>query len=519
MLTILSNLSQGPGPTWAHLVDTVLLDYVMNTLILMAGVGGICVVIGVGAAWFVSNFDFPGRGYLQWGLILPLSIPTYIVAYTYAGIFDFTGPLQRLLTPFLDRKVSLPDIMNIGGVTVVMAMVLFPYVYLISRASFLNNSRRLIEASQILGQSPTRTFFKIAFPVARPAVVAGLSLAFMEVLNDYGAVKYYGVTTFTTGIFRAWFSLGDSSAAIYLSSILMLFVLLLLAIEKLHRGKMGFAEDKSSFGHFYRIRLSGTKALAVSIFCFLPFLFGFLIPVAQLVSWSIQTAGGLVPLEVLRWVVNSFGLAVLASFITVAFSVILIFCSRTLGGSWIRPAAKLATIGYSIPGAIIAIGILIPLLALDRQISVIFNSLFEGPGPGLVLSGTVFALVVAYTVRYLAVAFNPIESGFEKIGDPLIEASRSLGRGLFATLRRINLPLLRTAALAGAILVFVDLLKELPLTLILRPFNFDTLATKTYELASDELIPQSASPSLIIIGIGIIPIFLLNRLLERKPDQ
>jgi iron(III) transport system permease protein len=509
--------SDGSGEVWTHLVDTVLADYVLNSLGLVLVVSILTLLLGVSSAWIVSTCDIPFRKHFEWVLILPLAIPTYIAAYTYAGIFDYTGPIQAFLRGNGWIGVNYIDIMNFWGIAVVMSLVLFPYVYVVARSSFINQSATLLEASRILGSSSWQTFFKIALPISRPAIIGGLSLVVMEVLNDYGAVKYYGVNTFTTGIFRAWFSLGDSSAAINLSSMLMLFIFILISAERWQRGSRLLDEGGHTGRPLQRYQLKGWKKLAAWLVCFIPLFLGFMAPVFQLFLWSYQTIEKVLNDDFIMLMTNSFSLALLSAFLCVSLSLIILYAVRLNPTRFFKLLAKLATLGYSIPGAVIAIGIMIPMLGFDKVLIDFWKDAF-GTKIGLIFSGTIFALTFSYVVRFLTVAVNPLDAAFKKFSNTMDEASHSLGAGSLKTLWKINLPLVRSALLSGGILVFVDILKELPLTLILRPFNFHTLATKAYELASDEMVAESATPSLIIILIGILPIILLNRLMK-TPDK
>ena len=507
--------SEGSGEVWSHLVDTVLIDYVLNSVGLVIVVSALTLLIGVSAAWVVSTCDIPLRRHFEWVLILPLAIPTYIAAYTYAGIFDYTGPIQSFLRNNGWIGLEYIDIMNFWGIAIVMSLVLFPYVYVVARSSFINQSATLLEASRILGSGSWQTFFKVALPITRPAIIGGLSLVMMEVLNDYGAVKYYGVNTFTTGIFRAWFSLGDPAAAINLSAILMLFILLLISAERWQRGSNMLDEGGHTSRPMQRYQLKGWKKLLAFMVCFTPLFLGFMAPVFQLFLWSAQTIHKVWNEDFITLMTNSFSLALLSAFLCVSISLIILYAVRINSTSFFRFLSKMASLGYSIPGAVIAIGIMIPMLGLDKVIIDLWKQSF-GTRIGLIFSGTLFALTFSYVVRFLTVAINPVDAAFKKFSNSMEEASHSLGASSFKTLIKINLPLIKSALLSGGILVFVDILKELPLTLILRPFNFHTLATKAYELASDEMVAESATPSLIIILIGVIPIIVLNRLMKTQ---
>ncbi len=514
ILTIIFHIFQGPGETMQHLARTVLSDYIFNTLFLMAGVGILSLIIGLSTAWLITTCNFPGRSYFEWALILPLAVPTYIIAFTYAGIFDYAGPFQNLFSLF---GLTAPriNIMSLWGVVFIMSFVLYPYVYVIARASFTNQSKTILESSRILGAGAFRSFFSVALPVIRPAVVGGVSLVLMEVLNDYGAVKYYGISTFTTGIFRAWLSLGDFNAAIYLSTILMLFVLVLIIIERVQRGKARFDEGGTINRPIRRYKLSKVQKTSCFIVCSIPLIFGFLVPLMQLLTWSYQTAHKIINVQFFELVVNSFTVALTAALFCVLVAIVLIYAVKLNQKILIRGLAKISILGYSIPGAVIAVGVMIPLLFIDKSLISTLERITGGTF-GLILSGTTFALIFAYVVRFLAVGYNPIDSGFKKVCNNLDEASRSLGISPLKTLLKIDLPLIKSTIFSGALLVFVDVLKELPLTLILRPFNFDTLATKAFELAGDEMVAESANPAIIIIATGILPIIFLSSLISKK---
>ena len=503
--------------TWRHMAATVLPDYLINSAILMVGVGALALVIGVTTAWLVAAYEFPGRSFFEWSLVLPLAVPTYIIAYTYAGIFDYWGPVQALLEsvwPAMANAHIRGLIMSREGVMLMMALVLYPYVYVITRASFLKQSASALEMARLLGRGPWHTFFWVALPMARPAVAGGLTLVLMEVLNEYGAVKYYGIPTFTTGIFRAWFPLNDTGAAIRLSGLLLLFVFSLIVLERLQRGRARFDDGGATARPAQRVTLKGGGALAAFAVCMAPLAFGFLVPVAQLASWAAGAAVGFVDIRFLLLTVNSFGLAVVAATLIVGVALLIGYAVRLRPTPLLRLASRVAVLGYSIPGAVIAVGVFIPLVWMDRRVSSVAQAAF-GASTGLLLSGTLVALVFAYVVRFLAVALNPVDSGFKQVCGNLDETSRSLGVSPMRTLLKVDLPLLKGTLLSAALLVFVDVLKELPLTLILRPFNFDTLATRAYQLATDELVAQSAIPALLIIVVGLAPVIVLNKLIGR----
>ena len=515
LFTIVFKLFDSPGESWSHIVDNLLLGYFQNTILLLLGVAVLTFFLGVSTAWIVSNYEFPGRRYFEWLLILPLGFPGYIMAYTYVGILDYSGPIQSFMRNSLDIQVtgSLLDIMNLPGAIFILSITLFPYVFLISRASFVQQSKTFQEASFLLGANRMVTFYKVALPMARPAIVAGIALASMEVLNDYGTVKYFGVNTFTTGIFRAWFSMGDAMTAIYLAGILMVFVFLILFLESLQRGSKQYSTVNGINKPTARVYPNPYKKILFPTFCALIFSISFLIPFLQLVYWISFTYKKVIGLEFFLLIFRSFGLAAISGIFIVVLAVILLYAHRLSPFKWVKNITKISTLGYAVPGAVIAVGIMIPLLAVDKWI---YNTFWNGTTAGLFISGTLFALIFAYIVRFMAVGYNPVETGFQKTGMHINEASRLLGTGSTRTLWKIDLPLIKTSLISGIILVFVDVLKELPLTLILRPFNFHTLATKAFDMATNEMIAESANAAVIIILTGIIPIIFLNRLIQKR---
>ena len=515
LFTIFIKLFDSPGGSWSHIANNLLIGYFQNTILLLLGVAVMTFLLGVSTAWLVSNYEFPGRKYFEWLLILPLGFPGYIMAYTYVGILDYTGPIQVFFRNTFDLHVkgSLIDIMNLPGAVFILSITLFPYVFLITRSSFLQQSKTLQEASFLLGANRFKTFYKVALPMARPAIVAGIALASMEVLNDYGTVKYFGVNTFTTGIFRAWFSMGDSSTAIYLAAILMVFVFVILYLESLQRGNRQYSSVNGIQKPTSRVHPSLGKKVFFTGICTTIFLLSFLFPFLQLVNWVSQTYAKMVNQDFFLLIYRSFGLAAISGVLIVILSIVLLYALRLSPFKWVKNITKIATLGYAIPGAVIAVGVMIPFIALDKWI---YNTLFTSQVAGLIFSGTLFALVFAYIVRFMAVGYNPVEAGFQNIGIHVNEASRLLGVRSTWTLWKIDLPLIKTSLVSGILLVFVDVLKELPLTLILRPFNYQTLATKAFDMATNEMIAESANAALIIILTGIIPIMFLNRLIKKR---
>ncbi|HZH87356.1 MAG TPA: iron ABC transporter permease [Brumimicrobium sp.] len=506
-------LFSGPGETWSHIVKYLLPEYIWNSLYLVIFCSILVLLFGVSSAWLVSRFDFPFRRHLEWLLILPLAIPSYIVAYAYAGIFDYGGSIDLIF-----RQLNLDfiriDIMNKAGLAFVLSISLFPYVYVSARAFFLNQANNLLEASKMLGVGERKTFFKLMLPLARPAIVAGLVLVLMEVLNDYGAAKYYGVNTFTTGIFRSWFSLEEPETAVYLSALLVVIIFALILFEKWQVRKIKFTSSKSNSTQILRKKPNRPLKWLIFSVVFLPLLLGFILPVAQLIYWAALTASTVFDMEFILISLQSFGIAITSAVITVFFALILIYFSKWSALRFINNIARVGVLGYAIPGAVIAIGIMIPTLALDKWLIDIFSKF--GIDSGLIINGTLIALFYAYAVRFLAVAYNPIESTALKVDNSIPDSSKVLGVGNLKTFFKIEFPLIKTGVFSAVILVFIDVMKELPLTLILKPYHIDTLAVKAYEYASDEMVMEAATPSLLIIFTAMIPVMFLNKLLIKK---
>ena len=498
---------------WQHLVATVLGDYLLNTLYLSLGVGIGVLLLGVPLAWLCSMCEFPGRAWFEWLLLLPLAMPAYIIAYTYTGMLDFSGPVQTSLRDLMGWTYGdywFPNIRSLGGAILMLALVLFPYVYLLARAAFLEQSICVLEVSRTLGCNQWQSFFRVALPLARPAIMTGLALALMETLADFGTVQYFGVTTFTTGIFRTWYGLGDHAAASQLAALLMSFVFILLLLEQASRRRARYYHSSGKYAQIKRIALTGGKAWAAVLLASLTLLLGFLIPMAQLASWGFANWQAQIDSSFLRLIQHSLGLAISAACCALILALILGYGKRLNPSPLVSLAARLASIGYAIPGTVIAIGVLIPFAWLDTQINQ-WSQTVLGMKLGLLLSGSLFILLFAYNVRFLAVSLQTVEAGLGKIKPTLDNAGRSLGLSPHAVLWKLHMPLMKGSLLTAVLLVFVDVLKELPATLILRPFNFNTLAVRTYELASDERLAEAGLPALMIVATGIIPVILLSR--------
>ncbi len=511
VISIAVKLFYGPGESWGHIVNYLLWDYISNSFFLVFACSLLVLTIGVSTAWLVSRFEFPFRKQLEWLLILPLAIPTYIVAYAYAGIFDYGGTLELIFNWF-GWGFSRVDIMNKYGLAFVLSISLFPYVYVSSRAFFLNQASNLLEASKMLGVGEMKSFFRLMLPLARPAIIAGLILVLMEVLNDYGAAQYYGVNTFTTGIFRAWFSLEEPETAIYLSALLIVIVFTLILFEKWQRKDVRVSSLRSNSQHI-RLpkgnRLPGYLILGAVL---LPVTLGFFVPILQLFYWGTLVAHKVLNHDFLILSLQSFGLAFFTAIVTVFLAVLLIYFSKWNAIGFIKSLSRLGIMGYAIPGAVVAIGIMIPTLAFDKWLIGVIDYMFSIK-TGLLINGTLVALIYAYCIRFMAVAYNPIESTSLKVSSSIPDSSKMLGAGNLRTFFKVEFPLIKTGILSAVILVFIDILKELPLTLILKPYHINTLAVKAYEYASDEMVMEAAIPSLLIILTATIPVIFLNRLL------
>jgi iron(III) transport system permease protein len=507
-------LTGGTGDTWRHLLATVLPEYLSNSIWLCLGVGLGVAAMGTGAAWLVALNDFPGRRMAEWALLLPMAMPAYVLAYTYTDFLQFVGPVQSSLRESFGWNKGdywFPDVRSLGGAIVLFSCVLYPYVYLLVRTAFLERAGGMIEAARALGLSPWQGFWRVSIPLARPAIAAGMALALMETLADYGTVAYFAVQTFTTGIYRAWFSLGDRIAAAQLAATLLGFVALLILLERVSRGRARY-HDSSGRRRATRQVLTGWPALLAQLGCAIPIVIGFLLPALLLLRLATGDAGEQAEGFAARFLIlarNSFVLAALAAGLAALLALLLGFAARD-GKALPRLAARIVGLGYAVPGSVIAVGVLIPVTRLDHLLAGLWQQL-TGVNPGLILTGGIAALVYAYLARFLAIALQTVDAGLGRITPSMEAAARSLGSSPAETLRRVHLPLLRGSLLTAALLVFVDVMKELPATLVMRPFNFDTLATQTFTLAADERLAEASNAALAIVVVGLLPIILLAR--------
>jgi len=514
-----TNLFVPGGEAWAHLASTVLPDYALNSAVLVVLVAAGTTVVGVACAWVVANCEFPGRRGLEWALALPLAMPAYVIAYAYTDALQFAGPVQSALRASFGWAAGdywFPEIRSLPGAAAMFVAVLYPYVYLLARVAFLDQSNSLAEAGRTLGLRPWQAFFRVSLPLARPAVAAGAALACMETLADFGTVSYFGVQTFTTGIFRAWLSMGEPVAAAKLSVILLAFVVLLLGVERLARRRARF-HDSPSPRRRARLALSPRAAAAALAVCIVPLAIGFAIPAAILVRLAMKGGDGQFGARFATLAANSFLVASVTAAIAVALAVVMAYGARISRSPTAAAMNRVAALGYAVPGAVIAVGVLIPAAKLDNLLADAVEATF-GVSIGLVLTGSLVALVYAYLIRFLAVALQTVEAGLSRITPAMEDAARSLGLGPGETLARVHLPMMRTSLVTAALLVFVDVMKELPATFVMRPFNFDTLAVQAYNLASDERLAEASTASLAIVAVGLLPLIVAARRMVRPEE-
>jgi len=507
----------GTGDTWAHLAATVLPDYIVTTLWLCLGVGLGVTALGVGSAWLVTRHQFPGRAAFEWALVLPLAMPAYVMAYTYTDLLQYVGPVQTALREaFGWRRADywFPDVRSIGGAVLMFSLVLYPYVYLMARTAFLERGGATLEVARSLGLTPWQGWLRVSLPMARPAIAGGVALALMETLADFGTVSYFAVQTFTTGIYRAWFSLGDRVAAAQLALVLLAFVIGVLVFERLSRGGRRFAETSLRHSGTPRLPLAGARAALAVAACAVPLVGGFLLPAGLLLRMALTEGDAQFGERFVRLTGNSVLLAGLTALLAVALALLIGYAARVHRGAPMRWAHRVAGLGYALPGSVIAVGVLIPVTRLDHALAALLREVF-GWQVGLLFTGGIAALVYACLVRYLTAAMQAVEAGLAKITPSMDQAARSLGHTPAQTLWRVHLPLLRGSALTAGLLVFIDVMKELPATLVMRPFNFDTLATQTYTLAADERLAEASTAALAIVVVGLLPMVVICRQIAR----
>lgn len=517
VVAIVSSLWQPQFEVWAHLFDTVLADYFLNSLFLVLGVAVLSLALGIGSAWLVACCQLPGKAWFEWLLLLPMAMPAYIIAYTYTGILDFSGPIQtqiREATGWGYGDYYFPEIRSLGGAILMMALVLYPYIYVLARTAFAGQSVSSWQAARGLGLKPWQVFMRVSLPMARPAIVSGLALVLMETLADYGTVQYFGVSVLSTGIYRTWFGLDNVLAASQLAAALLFFVVLLLALEFYGRRASSFAQKGLTMGQQSLALKPWQQVLAV-VLCAIPLVLGFLWPFIQLAYWAFIESEEAFDASYWQLLLNSLALAAFTAVLAVSLALALVYMRRLVKSKLIAIAVATAGLGYALPGTVIAVGVMRPFAAFDQSINAYLEQSFAYQ-PGLIFSGTLFALIFAYLVRFMAVSINSVQAGMNAITPSMDEAARGLGLRPWAVVRRVHLPLLRGGLLSALLLVFVDTLKELPATLVLRPFNFNTLAVRSYELANDEQLINAAPAVITIVLAGLLPVILLNRSMSKS---
>ena len=505
VVTLLS-LAQPAGPIWEHLRDTVLNEYLLNTLGLMLMTGGLSLLLGVSTGWLIGACQFRGRATLSWLLMLPLASPAYIVAYVYTDLLEVSGPVQTTLRSWLSLGINdlqFPPIRNLTGAAVLLSLVLYPYIYLLCRNSFAGRSGVQFDAARVLGHGPFSAFFRVALPAARPAIVGGLALVLMETLADFGVVSYFSVPTFSTGIFRTWLGLGDPQAALKLASLMLLFVIVLVGLEESNRRG---AVDRSDIAGSSQINLTGIRAFFAIAACVLPIVLGFVIPAVTLAIYAADNVNAVTQAKFTQLALNSLLLAMAAGIGVTLIAWVLAYVKRLRPSPLTHGLIRVSTLGYALPGILLAVALLKPVGGFDAWLMETWSGLSTP-----LLSGSLFLLVYAYVCRFLTVAYQSVDSGFAGISHDIDAAARTLGSTTNEMIRKIHFPLLRPSIFAACLLVFVDVMRELPATLILRPFNFDTLATQVYRLASDERLAEASGAALLIVILGVLPVVLLQR--------
>ena len=509
LLLVFSGWLQPENDVWKHLAETVLDDLIINTLVLLAGVSVGVLLLGVGFAWLTTLCEFPGRKFFDWALMLPLAVPAYVLAFVALGVLDFAGPVQTLMRSWFGNDVWFPQIRTTAGVIIVLVLVLYPYVYMLTRSAFLTQGQGTLDAARILGLGPWGAFFKVALPMARPAIVAGASLALMETLADFGTVAVFNYDTFTTAIYKAWFGLFNLQAASQLASLLLLFVALALIGESRLRGKARYHETSRS-SQPRRVKLSGIRGWSATLSASLIFGLAFVLPLIQLLLWAWEVVSEDLDSRYFDLLWHTLLLGATAAVLTVIGALVLSLAKRRNEDLLTKSSVRIATMGYALPGSVLAVGVMLTFTGFDNFINAVWR-MFGGASLGQVLGGTVAALLMAYMVRFLAVAHGPIDSGLGRIKPSLSEAARTLGSGSREVLQRVYLPLLRPGLLTALLLVLVDVMKEMPATLLLRPFGWDTLAVRIYEMTSEGEWERAALPAVTLILVGLLPVIFLVR--------
>jgi iron(III) transport system permease protein len=512
ILVIFFSFTQPEPEIWEHIVKTLLMELLQNTLVLCIGVMAGSFIIGVGSAWLTTMYDFPGRKTINWALMLPLAMPTYVLAFVFIGLFDFSGPVQAVLRSIFSGHLGwFPEIRSTGGVIVVMTLALYPYVYLLARNAFKTQGKRSLEVCQVLGCGQTMAFFKVALPMARPWIASGLMLVLMETLADFGAVSVFNFDTFTTGIYKAWFGFFSlAAAAAQLSSVLLAVILVVILIEQQLRSRMRFDQVGRMTAETSRIRLDGFKKWAASASMAFIIFIAFILPCAQLLIWSVESISVELNAVYYGLIIRSLSLSFLAAAVITGTGLLLAYTQRQHNDLTTTWTIRVSTLGYAIPGTVLAVGVVIIVGFADRQVIWFADQLF-GVRLSPLFQGSILVVFFAYTVRFLTVGFNGISSAMHRITKNIDEASQLLGASGVKLLARIHIPILKNGLYTAVILVFVDVMKEMPITLMTRPFGWDTLAVKIFELTSEGEWQRAALPSLTLVIAGLIPLILLNK--------
>ncbi|MHC8493328.1 ABC transporter permease [Thalassospira sp. SM2505] len=504
---------------WPHLASTMLPRYVKNTAVLMLGVGIGVTLIGVSAAWVVTMCKLPGKRFFEWAMLLPMAVPAYIVAYVYTDLLEYAGPVQGILRDIYGWQSAadywFPDIRTKGGAIMVLSLTLYPYVYMLARAAFLAQSICVIEAARVLGRSAWSSFVTVALPLARPAIVVGVVIALMETLNDFGTIDFFAVHTLTAGVFNVWLGMGNAGGAAQIALTMLAVVIALLVIERYSRRRQRFHDTTNRYQELPGYDLGPVAKAGALAICILPIVLGFVIPSTVLIYYSVGYFDQSWTADFFEFAGNSLLVSGLATALAVGCALFMAYALRLFPQPVLKFFVRLSSVGYAVPGAVLAIGVLIPFARFDNALDAIMRDTF-GISTGLLLSGTVFALVFAYAVRFMAVSYGSIEAALGKVRPSMDDAARTLGESPWGTLKRIHFPMVRGGILAASVLVFVDGMKELPATLILRPFNFDTLATHVYQYAKDEMIEQAALGALTIVLVGVVPVIMLSRAISKS---
>lgn len=519
-IDVILHLFEKPNENWYHIKEYLLNDYIKNTTVIALFTGILTMIIGTSLAWLVSAYDFPMRRFFRWSLALPLAIPPYIAAYTYAGILGYTGGIQTFIRNTLNINVNQKyfDIMSIQGAIFIFTIFLLPYVYMVVRSYLEKQAASLVESARMLGENSLGIFLRVVVPISRGVIVAGVTLVILEVLSDYGVVSYFGIQTFSTAIFKSWFSMSDVDSAIRLAGILIVGVLIVMTSEKLLRGRKKYSSTNTKIKPLTRKKLKGMKGFLAFLSCFAILALGFLIPTIQLLKWALMSYSKVLNIDFIHLIYNSIWVAVVSSSLVIIMALIIGNYTRINNNLLSKLYSKITLIGYSIPGAVVAITMVLFFVDVDNKLSGLYK-MFNPNAPTLLLSMSLVMLIFAYMIRFLAVGYQSIEGGFDKVGKKFYEASRTLGYTRTKTFFKVDLPMIKPAIISGFALVLVDIIKELPLALLLRPFNFNTLATKVFEYANDEMIVEASVPSLLIILVSFISIYMLYKVGDKEEEN